>query len=134
MSSGAHGHHDAGGKSGVGLRLTLGCEAYAIPLQQVVELVGYATLEGQPEEYFAGWLMLHGTKIPVFDLSRVVCDLPAPEHFGTRILVVRTKGSGLIGLLAAGVVDTVEPGAVETLRLDQYLPMLETMIPALGAA
>jgi chemotaxis signal transduction protein len=120
----------------VALRLMLGSVLYAIPLARVHQLAGYATLAGEPEEYFLGWLTLHGEKIPVFDLSRVVCDEPAPEQFGTRIIVVRAGKDSpvrLVGLLAAGVTDTVPAGEVEGLNLEMYLPMLYAMIPAVPA-
>jgi len=116
----------------VSLQLMLGSERYAIPLGRVHRLAGYATLAGEPEEYFLGWLTLHGEKVPVFDLNRVVCDEAAPEQFGTRIIVVgagKDSPTRHIGLLAAGVTDTVVTGEVETLNLEIYLPMLYTMIP-----
>jgi chemotaxis signal transduction protein len=114
----------------VSLRLTLSSGPCSIPLGRVHQLVGYATLAGQTEEYFLGWLKLHGRQVPVFDLNRVICDEPAPEQFGTRIIVV-SGGSDArhIGLLAAGVTDTVAPGEVDALNLEMYLPMLHTMIP-----
>jgi chemotaxis signal transduction protein len=115
----------------IGLRLRLGAGVFSIPLFRVDQLAGYATLEGEPDEYFLGWLTLHGEKIPVFDLNRVVCDEAAPVQFGTRIIVVAVPKIGRIGLLAAGVTDTVEPGVAEELKLDLYLPMLCTMIPPL---
>lgn len=120
---------DVAPTSRIALRLMLGGTVFLLPLHRVRQLAGYATLEGEPDEYFLGWLTLHGDKVPVFDLNRVVCDEPAPVQVGTRIIVVETPKAGRIGLLAAGVTDTVEPDAAEALNLDLYLPMLCSMIP-----
>jgi chemotaxis signal transduction protein len=127
------GESEALAQGRVALRLVLSSGPCAIPLGRVHHLVGYATLKGEPEEYFLGWLTLHGEQVPVFDLNRVACEEPAPEQFGTRIIVVaggKDSPTRYIGLLAAGVTDTVQPGEVETLNLEMYLPMLCTMIPA----
>jgi hypothetical protein len=62
-----------------------------------------------------------------------VCDQPTPEHFGTRIMVVRAgveSPTPYVGLLAGGITDTVkEIAEVEPLDLDSYLPMLYSLIP-----
>jgi chemotaxis signal transduction protein len=125
-------------KPGLALRVELAGGLFSIPLQSVHHLAAYATLTpdpaGETNEYFLGWLMLRGDWVPVFDLNRIVCDQPAPERFGTRIIVLPTaRGAAptpYIGL-AAGVTDTLSPEqskTVEPLNLDSYLPMLYTMI------
>jgi len=126
------------------LRFRLADGLHSIPLHRVHQLTGYATLAGEPEDYFLGWLTLHGDPVPVFDLNRVVCDQPTPENFGSRIIVLEAApGSAAdspthyLGLLAAGITDTVAPGEhqiehqIEPLNLDSYLPMLYTLIPPL---
>jgi chemotaxis signal transduction protein len=126
------------------LRLRLDDGLHSIPLHRVHQLVGYATLTGEPEDYFLGWLILHGNPVPVFDLNRVVCDQPTPENFGSRIVVLEAAPNSptrYLGLLAAGVTDTVAPGTLlepaehqpEPLNLDLYLPMLYTLVPPLPA-
>jgi chemotaxis signal transduction protein len=120
------------------LRLRLPSGVCSIPLHRVHHLTGYASLIGDPDFYFLGWLTFHGEPVPVFDLSQVVSDQPTPEHFSSRILILEAGSESparYIGLLAGGVTDTIAPSdpdadAVEPLDLDSYLPMLYTMIPA----
>jgi chemotaxis signal transduction protein len=122
-------------RSGVALRFALSSGTWSVPLHRLHHLAGYATLTGTSEDYFLGWLTMRGEEVPVFDLNRVVCDQPTPEHFGSRIMVLKAAAESptpYIGLLAAGVTDTISPDAtpVETLDLDSYLPMLFALIPA----
>ena len=138
----------ATGQTRVGLHLRLGLRLqtglHSIPLERVDHLAGYATLTGQADDYFLGWLTFHGREVPVFDLNRVVCEAPTPEQFGSRIILVRTAGGAdgrQIGLLAGGVTDTLSassPGSIadaaaaeeaQALDLDMYLPMLAMLIP-----
>jgi chemotaxis signal transduction protein len=121
--------------SGVGLRFALSCREWSVPLHRLHHLAGYATLTGMPEDYFLGWLAMQGERVPVFDLNRAVCDQATPEHFGSRIMVLRAAPDSptpYIGLLAAGVTGTISRDAtpVEQFDLDSYLPMLYTLIPA----
>jgi chemotaxis signal transduction protein len=121
------------------LRLRLDSGLFSIPLYRVHHLAGFATLSGEPEDYFLGWLTFHGDLVPVFDLNRIVCDAATPPNFGSRIILVAAPPSAptpYLGLLAAGVTDTVAPGEpeVETLDLDSYLPMLYTLIPPVPAS
>jgi chemotaxis signal transduction protein len=125
-------------KSGLALRVELAGGLFSIPLKRVHHVAAYASLTPDPaggsDDYFLGWLMLRGDWVPVFDLNRIVCDQPTPEHFGSRIIVLRTGDGGAPTLyigLAGGVTDTLSPEeskAVEALNLDSYLPMLYTMI------
>ena len=124
------------------LRLELACGPCAIPLHRAHHLAGFATLTGEPDDCFLGWLTFHGDLVPVFDLNRVVCEQPTPEHFGSRILiVVAGKGSptALLGLFAGGMTDTISPGDpgfndIEPLDLDSYLPMLYVLVPPVPAS
>ena len=123
----------------IALRLRLDTGPCSIPLYRVHHLAGYATLAGEPEDYFLGWLTFHGEAVPVFDLNRIVCDQPTPEVFGSRILMVAAAPESptpLLGLLATGITDTLSPGDPHhsdfpRLDLDAYLPMLYTLIPPL---
>jgi chemotaxis signal transduction protein len=123
----------------IALRLCLASGVYSVPLSRIHQIAGYATLTGEPEDYFLGWLTLRGEAVPVFDLNRVVCEHPTPEHFGSRILIVDAPAGAptpLVGLLAAGLTDTVASagvGDVAALDLDAYLPMLSLLIPPLPA-
>jgi chemotaxis signal transduction protein len=125
-------------QSGVALRLSLASGQFSIPLHRIHHLAGYATLEGSPEDYFQGWLIFRGERVPVFDLNLVVCDQPTHESFGSRIMILHASPHSpmpYIGLLAGGITDTLSPDpasgkpSAEELNLDSYLPMLYTLIP-----
>jgi len=121
-------------RSSISLRFTLASGPASIPLHRLHHLAGYATLTGDADDYFLGWLAMRGEPVPVFDLNRVVCDQPTPEHFGSRIMVLRAGAESptpYVGLLAGGITDTIADSATaEPLDLDSYLPMLYSLIPA----
>lgn len=124
----------AGTASRAALRFRLDSGLFSLPLERIHHLAGYAALSGTAEDYFLGWLLLHGEYVPVFDLNRVVCDTSAHETFGTRIMVVEgAAGAGgrYLGLLAEDVTDTVHPEDkdVTPLPLDAYLQMLYPLVP-----
>jgi hypothetical protein len=102
----------------------------------VYRVAAFASLVGEPEEYFLGWLCFFGKWTPVFDLNQVICESPTPEDLGSRVVLVEAppgSATPYIGLLAPGMTDTAapdEPG-VTTLDLDLYLQMLSTFIPPL---
>jgi chemotaxis signal transduction protein len=121
-------------RSGISLRFVLSSGVCTVPLHRLHHLAGYASLSGEPEDYFLGWLAMRGEAVPVFDLNRVVCDQPTPEQFGSRVLVLKAgpeSPTPFIGLLAAGATDTVLAGAggARPFDLDSYLPMLYSMVP-----
>ncbi len=139
MTTEAHGHSPTSTpdapQSGIALRFALSSGTWSVPLYRLHHLAGYATLIGEAEDYFLGWLAMRGELVPVFDLNLVVCDQPTPERFGSRIMVLRAgpeSPTRYIGLLAAGVTDTIALGvaSVGPLDLDSYLPMLYTLIPS----
>jgi chemotaxis signal transduction protein len=118
----------------IGLRILLASGLCSIPLDRVHYLAPCATLTGEPDDYFRGWLDFRGHPTPVFDLNRIVCDQPTPENFGSRIIVLHAAAGSpttYLGLLAPGVTDTIAPNdhAAERLNLDTYLPMLYTLTP-----
>ena len=138
MSTGAHPHSPLSTPEPVrpdlALRFALSSGAWSIPLHRLHHLAGYATLTGNPEDYFLGWLAMREQRVPVFDLNLVVCDQPTPEQFGSRIMVLKAEAGSpapYIGLLAAEVTDTVLQSAlsIEPFDLDSYLPMLYTLVP-----
>jgi chemotaxis signal transduction protein len=117
------------------LRFRLQSGVHAIPLQRVFRVAGFASLSGEPDEYFLGWLKYRGTNVPVFDLNRVVCDASTAEEFGSRIILVEMGENEIVpyvGLLAAGVTDTcaADDGGIQPLNLDLYLKMLLNFIPS----
>ena len=116
------------------LRFRLHSGAHAIPLHRVYRVTGFASLVGEPDEYFLGWLNFHGRAVPVWDLNRIVCETPTPIQFGTRIILVETGWAcsiAYVGLLAAGVTDTcaADDTSATPLDLDLYLQMLANLIP-----
>lgn len=116
------------------LRFALSSGVWSIALDRLHHLAAYATLTGEPEDYFLGWLAMSGEQVPVFDLNLVVCDQPTPEHFGSRIMVLKAgpeSPTDYIGLLAAGVTDTIaaDTAFVEPLDPESYLAMLYTLVP-----
>ncbi|HEX4757879.1 MAG TPA: chemotaxis protein CheW [Terracidiphilus sp.] len=116
------------------LRFRLQNGQHAIPLARVHSVAGYARLSGEADHYFRGWLRYHGEWTPVFDLNLVACEEPAPETFGTRIFLVAAGPDApvrLIGLVAAGVTDTVAANDpdVTPFDLDRCLQMLVNLIP-----
>lgn len=118
------------------LRFRLQNGLYAVPLKRVYRVAGFAALTGEPDEYFVGWLRFYGKQMPVFDLNRVLCEIPTPEEFGSRIILVDTAPGApvpYIGLLAPGVTDTASANEADVtpLDLDLYLQMLSNFIPAL---
>jgi chemotaxis signal transduction protein len=118
----------------INLRFRLQDGSYAVPLKRVYRVAAFASLAGEPEDYFVGWLRFQGKWTPVFDLNQVVCESPTPEEIGSRIMLVEAEpGAPVphIGLLAAGVTDTAAANeeGVTPLDLDLYLQMLSTFIP-----
>ena len=110
----------------------------SIALERIHSICGFATLSGVPETYFAGWLNYYGQQVPVFDLNCVLCEQQTEETFGTRIILLPAATSSpapLLGLLAAGVTDTVAIPCSEAplLEPDSFLPMLYALIPEVGA-
>jgi chemotaxis signal transduction protein len=111
---------------------------HTMPLARAHSIVGFAKLTGESDDYFLGWLCFHGEWVPVFDLNRVICEEPSPETFGTRIILVRAGDAApvrLIGLLAAGVTDTLAAGdtSATLFNLDDCLRMLVNLIPSVPA-
>lgn len=119
----------------INLRFRLQSGLHALPLRRIYGVAGFASLAGEPDEYFRGWLTFHGRQMPVFDLNRVVCETPTPEEFGSRIILVDAGLDSPVhyfGLLAPGVTDTCgadDPG-ITLLDIDLYLQMLCNLVPA----
>jgi chemotaxis signal transduction protein len=117
------------------LRFRLQNGVHALPLGRVYRVAGFASLAGEPDEYFRGWLTFQGRQMPVFDLNRVVCETPTAEEYGSRIILVEAGPDSPVpyfGLLASGVTDTcgAEDPNVTQLDIDLYLQMLCSLVPA----
>jgi purine-binding chemotaxis protein CheW len=93
--------------SGVHVRLRVGAERYALPIDSVLEVAEFGGLSAVPGAGAAvlGVRNLRGHVLPVFDLARVLAipgDGPTP-----RILIAEHEGC-LAGLAVAEVSDVAE--------------------------
>jgi len=67
----------------------IGPDRYGLPLRQVRRVLPLLELKGIPlaPDSVAGLMNLHGTPVPVIDLSRISGGAPARKNFDTRIVV-----------------------------------------------
>ena len=96
--------------TGVHVRLTVGRESYALPVENVLEVAEQATLSDVPGAGAAvlGVRNLPGHVLPVFDLARVLAidgDASPP-----RVVVAEHQGR-LAGLAVADVTDVISLAA-----------------------
>jgi purine-binding chemotaxis protein CheW len=94
--------------SSVHVRLRVGSERYALPIENVLEVAELGTLSALPGAGAAvlGVRNLRGSVLPVFDLARVLAiawDATAP-----RVVVAEHEGR-LAGLAVDEVTDVVAP-------------------------
>jgi chemotaxis-related protein WspB len=80
----------------------IGRERYALPLARVEKVLPVARLTALPgaPSYVPGLLDLHGTAIPVIDLSRLSGTPPAAVRYDTRFLLVDVPAAGRVRRLA----------------------------------
>lgn len=88
----------------------IGRDRYGLPLAGIVRVLPLLELKQLPltPDYVAGLMDLHGTPVPVIDLSRLAGLPAAAAQFDTRIVIVdyRAPGGGkthALGLLASQV-------------------------------
>ncbi|MGK5007550.1 chemotaxis protein CheW [Janthinobacterium sp. LB2P70] len=88
----------------------IGRDRYGLPLARIVRVLPLLELKQLPltPDYVAGLMDLHGTPVPVIDLSRLAGLPAAAAQFDTRIVVVDYRASGgetmhALGLLASQV-------------------------------
>jgi len=67
----------------------IGADRYGLPLRQVRRVLPSLELKGIPlaPDSVAGLMNLHGTPLPVIDLSRISGRAPSRQHYDTRIVV-----------------------------------------------
>jgi purine-binding chemotaxis protein CheW len=96
--------------TGVHVRLTVGSESYALPVENVLEVAEQAGLSAVPGAGVAvlGVRNLHGHVLPVFDLARVLAIEGAAAT--PRVVVAEHRGR-LAGLAVADVTDVVSLAA-----------------------
>ena len=88
----------------------IGRDRYGLPLARIVRVLPLLELKQLPltPDYVAGLMDLHGTPVPVIDLSRLAGLPAAAAQFDTRIIVVDYRAPGgetmhALGLLASQV-------------------------------
>lgn len=117
------------------LQLKMPAGEYHLELQSIFRVAGVATLEGDADGSFMGWLCYQGEFLAVFDLSQLLDSGPSTLCFGSRILLVNAHpGSKTrhVGLLVEEVTDTMPLTAADgaPLNLTSILPMLQYLEPA----
>ena len=90
--------------SGVHVRLRVGGEMYAVPIENVLEVAELGDLTAVPgaAPQCSGVRNLHGQVLPVFDLAHV---LGIPRDGRPQRLVVTDHGGRLAGLAVDEVTD-----------------------------
>lgn len=88
----------------------IGRDRYGLPLARIVRVLPLLELKQLPltPDYVAGLMDLHGTPVPVIDLSRLAGLPAAAAQFDTRIVVVDYRAPGgetmhALGLLTSQV-------------------------------
>ncbi|TNC76442.1 chemotaxis protein CheW [Janthinobacterium lividum] len=100
----------------------IGRDRYGLPLARIVRVLPLLELKQLPltPDYVAGLMDLHGTPVPVIDLSRLAGLQAAAAQFDTRIVVVDYRAPGgetmhALGLLASQVRGIAD---IDTLQLE----------------
>ena len=100
----------------------IGRDRYGLPLARIVRVLPLLELKQLPltPDYVAGLMDLHGTPVPVIDLSRLAGLPAAAAQFDTRIIVVDYRAPGgetmhALGLLASQVRGIAD---IDTLQLE----------------
>ena len=99
----------------------IGRDRYGLPLAGIVRVLPLLELKQLPltPDYVAGLMDLHGTPVPVIDLSRLAGLPAAAAQFDTRIVIVDYRAPGgtthALGLMATqvrGIAD-IDPQQLE---------------------
>ena len=100
----------------------IGRDRYGLPLAGIARVLPLLELKQLPltPDYVAGLMDLHGTPVPVIDLSRLAGLPAAAAQFDTRIVIVDYRAPGgetmyALGLLASqvrGIAD-IDPQGLE---------------------
>ena len=100
----------------------IGRDRYGLPLAGIARVLPLLELKQLPltPDYVAGLMDLHGTPVPVIDLSRLAGLPAAAAQFDTRIVIVDYRAPGgetmhALGLLASqvrGIAD-IDPQQLE---------------------
>jgi len=98
----------------------LGDDRYALPAQQVVEVVPLLQLKRWPKaaQGVAGVCTYRGRPVPVLDLSELILGRPAPPRLSTRLLLVRYPDSAQPGPAFSRLLALMAEQATNTVRLE----------------
>ena len=100
----------------------IGRDRYGLPLAGIARVLPLLELKQLPltPDYVAGLMDLHGTPVPVIDLSRLAGLPAAAAQFDTRIVIVDYRAPGgetmhALGLLASQVrgIAHIDPQGLE---------------------
>jgi chemotaxis-related protein WspB len=99
----------------------IGRDRYGLPLAGIVRVLPLLELKQLPltPDYVAGLMDLHGTPVPVIDLSRLAGLPAAAAQFDTRIIIVDYRAPGgtthALGLMATQVrgITDIDPQQLE---------------------
>jgi len=92
------------------LLLSLGGARYGLDARQIVEVLPAVALRALPHAGLgvAGLLVHRDGTLPVLDLVALASGHASAPRLSTRVVLVRWRGSRLLGLLAEAVTDTAE--------------------------
>lgn len=91
-----------------------GAERFALPSDQVVEIVPFVKVKKIPmaPKHVTGLMNFRGQPVPVVDLCLLLLDRPCEPKFNTRIILIAPSGStendNLVGLVAEEVTKTIK--------------------------
>lgn len=91
------------------LSFNISKERYVIETKNIVEIVPMVILKKIPGagDIIAGMLNYHGQAIPVIDINALCSTGSARKSLTTRIILVKYRGSRLLGVLAEKVTETI---------------------------
>ncbi len=97
----------------------IGADRYALPLAAVARVLPVAALKQVPQApaYVAGLMDLHGTPVPVIDLSTLAGMPPAQIWVDTRIILVDYPVAGRVEVLGLQAEHVAGVESVDTAAL-----------------
>jgi chemotaxis-related protein WspB len=109
-------------------------QRYALPSQQVVEVIPLVNLTSLPhtDEYVVGVFNYRGSVVTVVDLCQLIVGKPCGEHLSTRIIIVKCckskqnqpseiEGTFLLGLMAERVIETLHASHADLVDVNMQI-------------
>ncbi len=92
------------------LQFKVGDDRFGLNVVNVVEVIPNVPLQRIPKAppYFVGLLNYRGVIVPVVDLSYLINETFAKKCLSSRIVMVKTADTGMVGLLAESVTETIK--------------------------